>query len=148
MLLLRLLGGASLAGESGPLSGRAVQRRRLALLAIFALEHPRPVSRDKLIAWLWPEHDTERARHLLRDSLYLLRGVLGEDALLSTGDDVRLNAEKLRCDVWEFEQALAERRPAAAVDVYAGPLLDGLHVDDAPEVSPRETRTTEGSRAA
>jgi DNA-binding SARP family transcriptional activator len=81
MFLLRLLGGASLEDESGPLSGRATQRRRLTLLAILALEHPRPVARDKLIAWLWPEHDTERARHLLRDSLYLLRGALGDGTL-------------------------------------------------------------------
>ena len=134
MLLLRLLGGASLESESGPLGGRAVQRRRLALLAIVALEHPRPVSRDKLIAWLWPEQDTERARHLLRDSLYLLRGALGEEALPGSGDELRLNAEQVRCDVWDFERALAEGRPADAVECYAGPLLDGLHVDDAPDL--------------
>jgi len=114
MLLLRLLGGASLEDESGPLRGRAIQRRRLALLAIVALEHPRPVSRDKLIAWLWPEHDTERARHLLRDSLYLLRLAVGEDTLPGTGDELRLNAARLRCDVWEFEEALARERPELA----------------------------------
>jgi adenylate cyclase len=134
MLLLRLFGGASLEDASGPLSGRAVQRRRLALLAIVALEHPRPVSREKLIAWLWPEHDTERARHLLRDSLYLLRSGVGEETLPSAGDEVRLSEELLRCDAWEFEQALAQKRPAAAVEAYAGPLLDGFHVDGAPEL--------------
>lgn len=134
MLLLRLLGGVSLEDESEPLRGRAVQRRRLALLVVVALEHPRAVSRDKLIAWLWPEHDTERARHLLRDSLYLLRSAVGEDALPSTGDELRLNAERLRCDVWEFEEALAQKRESAAIDLYAGPLLDGFHVDQAPEL--------------
>jgi len=134
MLLLRLLGGASLEDESGPLRGRAIQRRRLALLAIVALEHPRPVSRDKLIAWLWPEHDTERARHLLRDSLYLLRLAVGEDTLPGTGDELRLNAARLRCDVWEFEEALARERPELAIDVYTGPLLDGFHVGQAQEL--------------
>ena len=72
MFLLRLFGGASLEAASGPLSGRATQRRRLALIAILALEHPRAVTRDRLVAWLWPEDDAERARHLLRDSLYIL----------------------------------------------------------------------------
>jgi TolB-like protein/DNA-binding SARP family transcriptional activator/Flp pilus assembly protein TadD len=127
MFLLRLFGGASLEDGSGLLSGRAVQRHRLALLAILALEHPRAVSRDKLIAWLWPEHDTERARHLLRDSLYLLRNALGGDALASVGDDLRLNPQRLRCDTWDFEEALAQERPEAAVLAYAGRLLDGFH---------------------
>jgi TolB-like protein/DNA-binding SARP family transcriptional activator len=134
MLMLRLLGGASLEHASALVSGRAVQRRRLALLAILALEHPRAVSRDKLIAWLWPEHDTERARHLLRDSLYLLRSALSEEALPGAGDELRLNAELWRCDVWDFEEALAQGHPEAAARTYAGPLLDGFHIDGAPEL--------------
>ena len=134
MLLLRLLGGASLEDATGTVGGRAVQRRRLALLAVLALEHPRSVSRDKLIAWLWPEHDTDRARHLLRDSLYLLRGTVGEEALQGTGDEVRLNPERLGCDVWEFEAALEQSQLADAVHTYKGRLLDGFHVDGAPEL--------------
>jgi TolB-like protein/DNA-binding SARP family transcriptional activator/Flp pilus assembly protein TadD len=131
MFRLRLFGGISLEGDSGPLIGRAVQRRRLALLAILALEHPRPVGRDKLTAWLWPENDTERARHLLRDSLYLLRNALGDECLLGAGDELRLNPQRLRCDVWDFEEALARGQPDTAVRVYAGPLLDGFHIGDA-----------------
>src|SRR6185503_15476783 len=58
---LRVLGGLALIGPDGPIGGRAGQRRRLALLAILAHARGRPVSRDKLIALLWPETDTERA---------------------------------------------------------------------------------------
>jgi hypothetical protein len=43
-------------------------------------------TRDKLVGLLWPERDDERARHLLSQSLYVLRGAVGEDAVLSTGD--------------------------------------------------------------
>lgn len=134
MFLLRLFGGVHLEDESGPLSGRVAQRRRLALLAMLALEHPRPVGRDKLIALLWPEHDTERARHLLRDSLYLLRNTLGEDALVSAGDELRLNSRRLRCDVWEFEAALQQDHSEDAVRAYRGSLLDGFHAGGAPEL--------------
>jgi hypothetical protein len=77
MFLFRLFGGAGLEDRSRLVSGRAVQRRRLALLAIHSLQHPRAVRRDTLIAWLWPEHDTDRARHLLGDSLSLLRNGRG-----------------------------------------------------------------------
>jgi DNA-binding SARP family transcriptional activator len=77
MFLFRLFGGAGLEDGARLESGRAVQRRRLALLAIHSLQHPRAVRRDTLIAWLWPEHDTDRARHLLGDSLSLLRNGRG-----------------------------------------------------------------------
>lgn len=131
MFLLKLFGAPGLEDPSGPLTGRAVQRRRIALLAVLALEHPRAVTRDKLISFLWPEHDTDRARHLLRDSLYLLRGALGEDSVLSAGDELRLNPERLHCDVWEFERALEQHQPEAAASAYAGGLLDGFHAGDA-----------------
>jgi DNA-binding SARP family transcriptional activator len=51
---LKVFGGVSLAAHAGPLSGSAVQRHRLAVLAVLAVSHPRAVSRDKLLAWLWP----------------------------------------------------------------------------------------------
>lgn len=130
---IRLFGGLSLEGSEGPVSGRATQRRRLALLALVAVDHPRPLSRDKLIGYLWPESDAERARHLLRDSLYLLRGALGDDAILAAGDEVRLNPERLRSDLWEFAGALARGDLEAAAAAYTGPFLDGVFLQGADE---------------
>ncbi|HEX3235912.1 MAG TPA: BTAD domain-containing putative transcriptional regulator, partial [Gemmatimonadales bacterium] len=136
MFILRVLGGASLEGPDGPVAGRAGLRHRLALLAVLAVEHPRPVSRDKLVAYLWPESDTEDGRHQLRDTLYILRSALGDDAVLSSGDDLRLNTDRLTCDLWEFDAALERDDPAAAVGVYRGPLLAGFHLPDADEFEP------------
>ncbi|MGH7513418.1 MAG: BTAD domain-containing putative transcriptional regulator [Gemmatimonadales bacterium] len=133
MYTLRLLGSAVLDGPDGPVAGRAALRQRLALLALLAVEHPRPVSRDSLVASLWPESDTGDARHLLRDSLYLLRSALGDDAVLSTGDDLRLNPAILGCDLWEFEAGLERGDPGSAVGLYHGPFLDGFHLSDAEE---------------
>ena len=81
MFTLRLLGGASLDGPDGPVAGRAALRQRVALLALLAVEHPRPLSRDSLLASLWSENGTDEARHLLRDSLYILRSALGDDSV-------------------------------------------------------------------
>jgi DNA-binding SARP family transcriptional activator len=130
---LRLLGTAVLDGPDGPVAGRAALRQRMALLALLAVEHPRPLTRDSVVASLWPESDTADARHLLRDSLYLLRSALGDDAVLSAGDDLRLNPARLACDLWEFSGALARGDPASAVAVYHGPFLDGFHLPDAEE---------------
>ena len=52
---LKLFGGASLEGPVGALTGRAAQRHRLALLALLAASGGGAgVTRDKLIAYLWP----------------------------------------------------------------------------------------------
>ena len=46
----------------------------------------RRVSRDKLIACLWPDRDAEAGRNLLKVSTYVLRSLLGDSALLSESD--------------------------------------------------------------
>lgn len=86
MYYLRLLGGLSLSGPSGPLSGRAVRKRQAASLALLASAGELGCSRDRLAGYLCPECDEERARHLIRDSIYLLRKTLGEKAVLTVGD--------------------------------------------------------------
>jgi DNA-binding SARP family transcriptional activator/Tfp pilus assembly protein PilF len=134
MQRLLLFGGGFIEGHQGRLAGHAAQRQRLALLALLAVEHPRPHTRDKLIAYLWPESDSERGRHQLRQLLYLLRGTLGEDAVLATGDELRLNPERLCCDVWEFQEALERGDLEAVVALYAGPFLDGVFLSDEQEL--------------
>jgi DNA-binding SARP family transcriptional activator len=133
MFRLKLLGGAVIEGPAGPLTGRVAQRRRIALLASIAASRGRPVSRDKLMALLWPDATSERARHLLSDSIYLVRKELGESAVVATAGDVRLDDEAVSSDVGDFEQALLEGRLEEAASAYAGPFLDGFHIDDAPE---------------
>lgn len=133
MHTLRLLGGASLEVTGSSPGGRTLPRTRLALLALLALARTRTLPRERLVATLWPEAGAERARHLLRDAAYRLRDVLGDDVLVSTGDDLKLDASKLRCDVWAFEDAAARDDLAEADGLYAGPFLDGFFLADSPE---------------
>ena len=130
---LRLLGGASVDGSDGPIAARGARGRRLALLAVLAAARGRAVSRDKLVALFWPETDAERVRPLLSDSLYMVRSALGDDALVTSGDDIRLNADRISSDLESFQRLLDEGALAEAVAVYAGPFLDGFHVSDAPD---------------
>jgi DNA-binding SARP family transcriptional activator/tetratricopeptide (TPR) repeat protein len=127
-----LFGGASIEGNDGPITGRGAQRRRLGLLAILAVAG-RAVSRDKLVAYLWEETDTERARKLLSESIYVIRKAVGEQALIAVGDTVELNRDLVWSDVGEFMEALAAHDDERAVQVYRGPFLDGFFISDAPE---------------
>ncbi|HEU5186735.1 MAG TPA: BTAD domain-containing putative transcriptional regulator [Gemmatimonadaceae bacterium] len=115
-----------------PLAGRSTQRRRLALLALLAAAEERGLTRDKLLAYLWPERDTDRARHALSQTLYAVRQDLGDEALIGGIDEIRLNAQIVESDVAQFRAALAAGELERAVALYAGPFLDGFFVPDAP----------------
>lgn len=134
MFHFRLFGSPSLVREDGALlTGRAVQRHRLALLALLALSSGRSLSRDALMAHLWPERDTDHARLLLNQAVHTLRKAVGASVLLSTGDELRLGTGVLRADVIAFQEALASGDPERAVGLYAGPLLDGFFLSGACE---------------
>lgn len=130
---LELLGGASLRGQDGPLTGPPVQRHRIALLALLATSPHEGLSRDKLVAYLWPESSGERARNSLKQAVHAIRRTLGPEAILSAGDVLRLNPEVVQSDVAAFTAALAAGEPARAVECYSGPFLDGFFLGRSPE---------------
>jgi serine/threonine-protein kinase len=133
MHTLRLFGGVSVDGPTGPLTGRVAQRRRLASLAMLAAARGKGVTREKLAAYLWPDSDDERARHQVADTLYVIRSELGPDAVQTSADTVRLNSEAVRSDLELFESALERGDEEAAVLAYCGPFLDGLYLSGAQE---------------
>ena len=133
MIQLALLGSVSLTGPTGPLVRRVMQRRRMALLALLANSVDKSLSRDRVIGLLWPESDDRTARHLLADSVYVLRSALGAGAILTSADELRLSSDDVRVDVAEFRQALAAERWADALALYRGDFLDGFFVRNASE---------------
>lgn len=136
MKRLKLLGGAFIDAGDGakPVTGRAVQRRRIALLALLAVRGRGGLSRDKLIAFLWPDSDSDRGRHLLSDSVYRINQELGSDTIAAAGDELRLDCVAVGCDVLEFELAVSERDFARAVQLYEGPFLDGFYLSECVEL--------------
>ena len=133
MLTIRLFGGASIEGPEGPLTGRIAQRRPLALVALLAVDRAPSISRDRLLLLLSPDSHEERARHLLRDTVYAVRAALGADAIVTAGDELRLGHDGIGCDVREFQEALAAEDWERAVALRHGPFLDGFHLRDSPE---------------
>ncbi|HET7566113.1 MAG TPA: BTAD domain-containing putative transcriptional regulator [Gemmatimonadaceae bacterium] len=143
MLRLRTFGGLSLDREGSPTPGAAVQRYPLALLALLAVAGSRGISRDRIIALLWPESDDERSRHSLAQLLYAVRRALHADVVLAGAVELRLNAELLTSDVAELEAALESGDDERAAQLYTGPFLDGCHLS----ISPEFERWVDGERA-
>ncbi len=91
------------------------------------------VSRDKLLTYFWPESDAARARNSLAQLLYALRQALPADPVATGSAELRLDADVISSDVGEFDAAIASGGHECAVALYAGPFLDGFHLDQAPE---------------
>ena len=133
MFRLRVLGGFALEGEPGVAAPPRPQRRGDAILAVLAVCGELGCTRDRIVALLWPESDDARSRHGLRDALHAIRRALGPGVVSSDGQRLRLNPSGIDSDIQAFTQALSCGRHADAVQAYGGPLLEGFHVDDAPE---------------
>jgi len=133
MLTAQLLGGASLRIGDIPLSGPPTQRHRVALLTLLAAASPRPLSRERAMLLLWPERDTVSARRLLNLATHVLRGAMGEDAILSTRDGLLLNPAAVRCDLVDVRAAIGSHDHTAVANLYSGPLLDGFHLAESVE---------------
>lgn len=133
MIHLGLLGGVTVERDGARVTGRAAQRHHVALLAILAASPAQTASRDKLIALLWPEQDTPKARHRLSVALHVLRRGLGEGCIVAAGDAVCLIRARVASDVAAFTAAVAEGRLEDAVALYAGPFMDGFFLSGAAE---------------
>lgn len=111
-------------GESAPVAG--VQRRPLSLLAILAASAPSGMSREKVIAILWPESDSESAKASLRQAVFAARRELGSDDVIRGSNELSLNPQLINSDVSDFRAAIASKNYEEALDLYRGPFLDGV----------------------
>lgn len=136
MIRLRTLGSLDLRSSSGEeLRAVLAQPRRAALLAYLALATPRGTQRrDTVLALFWPELDIDRARNALGQAVHFLRKSIGESAVVNrNGDGLSVDWENFWCDAAAFEEALDANRIDEAVALYRGDLLQGFHIDDAPD---------------
>jgi predicted ATPase/DNA-binding SARP family transcriptional activator len=138
LLRIRALGAASVYRGDAPVTaadwGYAKPRELLFLLATSP-----PLTKQQLGAALWPDQSPDKLANALHTALRGLRRAVGDPAWVLYSDGrYRFNtALPHKCDVTEFEQALASARrarPAAAalpdldraIQAYGGEFLDGL----------------------
>jgi DNA-binding SARP family transcriptional activator len=115
VIRINTLGGLSVCDAGGAqISGAAAQPRRMAILAILARAGQRRVTRDKLLALLWPDADDERGPRALTQALYALRKDLGDESAIDGAKELRLDPELITSDAAEFAAAVSRGDDAKA----------------------------------
>lgn len=143
---LRLLGGSALEDDSGRSIPAASRRHPLALLALLACAPAQALGRGKLAGLLWPESPEKAARNRLNTCVHRLRSELGSRALISVGDELRLNPDIVESDISRFHGAIQSDQPDVAVALYGGPFLDGFRLEGSPAFEQRIDRERERLR--
>ncbi len=123
MIELRTLGSVSLLGPDGSeLQSVLVQPKRVALLVyLTVVSRMGLVQRDPLLGLFWPEHDEARARASLRQALYEFRQELGQEVLVTRGDDdVGLNSEPDSIFTYSISDGTTTLLGGAAITAMSG----------------------------
>src|SRR5215831_12104838 len=126
-----LLGRFELAGPGGVVD--LPSRKLAALLAYLACTTPLPQPRERLSGLLWGSHFDLQAKQNLRQALFRLRKVLGQNALEGDGEVVSLNPAAVVSDAGRFEALVRDGGCDSlnkAVELYRGPLVDDVAVSE------------------
>ncbi|HUQ47882.1 MAG TPA: AAA family ATPase [Gemmatimonadaceae bacterium] len=98
----------------------------LALLTYLCLAPGRRISRDFLLSLLWDDLEPERARRALRQALFHLRRLLGDDALPGTAE--LAFAADVEVDRDAFLEAIERGELEIALNHYSGEFLPAFGV--------------------
>jgi DNA-binding SARP family transcriptional activator len=124
------LGPVGLSVDGGPAPPELLWRKHLALL-IYLARSPRGRSREHLVGLLWAEKPETAARHSLNEAVRVLRRHLGEEAVDTSGGQVRLATGAIRLDVERFEALANAGDWGTAVPIIAGEFLEGFAIPGA-----------------
>src|ERR1043165_1902256 len=118
------------------LNGQAVDtiRRKNRALLFYVAAHYKPVRRDHLLAFFWPDHERSAAQPILRTMIHDLRRHLGES--FCAGDDSISLAPNTFIDLEKFSTELSSADPKRLKDalaLYEGDFLEGFSLTDSPQ---------------
>ena len=120
-------------------------RKAIAIVAFLALEGVLQ-PRERLAALLWPEADEERARGALRRTLSAIRtSAVGES--LEADTTSACLADAVEVDVRLFRALRAGGKHEQAIALYAGDLLAGFSLRDAPQFEDWQEAQAEAQRS-
>ena len=130
-LEIRLFGTPRLLLNGGSVDG--LRRKNRALIFHIAAQG-RPLTREKLLAFFWPDHERSAAQPILRTMIHDLHKYLRE-AFQADDRSIALSPDTF-VDVQAFSTALNSSSPdlqklADALSLYTGDFLEGFSLSDA-----------------
>ncbi|MCP4536430.1 MAG: AAA family ATPase [Chloroflexi bacterium] len=133
MLSIRLLGTPEITIDQRPIT---ITRRKSRAILYYVAAHPNPLTRDRLLAFFWPDFDRQTAQQNLRVALSGLRKALGTRLIVDS--DALALAEQAKVDTRIFEARIST--PSAsleflqqALDLYQDDFLSGFTLPNLPE---------------
>jgi DNA-binding SARP family transcriptional activator len=142
MLSIQLLGPPLILQDGQPLT---ITRKKSRALVYYLAAHARPLTREQLLAFFWPDRDRVSAQQVLRTTLHGLRQALG--AALIVDDNTLSLAPEVDIDVRTFEAnlqrpspttnnptgALRSQQLTTTLQLYRGDFLTGFALSDSAE---------------
>jgi DNA-binding SARP family transcriptional activator len=122
------LGTSRIEGSPGVENSPFVRRRALAALILAANSGPGGISRERVTALLWPDHEPDKGRNNLRQALFTLRRLFGTEVFIGDAHSLRIDPVKVTTDVVELDQASAQRDHVRVAALYGGTFLDGFFI--------------------
>lgn len=132
MLSIHLLGAPQITFDDRPL---AITRRKSRAVLYYLAADAKPLTRDHLLAFFWPDHDRVAAQQVLRTTLHGLRKALGT-ALIVDDNSIAL-ASDVEVDVRLFESRLTSPTSdiqllTSTLQLYRGDFLTNFSLADTP----------------
>jgi DNA-binding SARP family transcriptional activator len=133
MLSIQLLGTPLIRQDDQPL---AITRKKSRALLFYLAAHAKPLTRDQLLAFFWPDSDRVSAQQVLRTTLHGLRQALGT-ALLVDENTLALSPD-VDVDVRTFEANLYPptsdfQSLTSTLQLYRGDFLTSFMLKGSPE---------------
>jgi len=128
MITCRVLGPVEVTVDGAAAPPELLWRKHLALLLYLARSPKRARTREHLTGLLWPETTDSAARHSLNEALRVLRRSAGEEALDTSGGQVRLLADAVRLDADQLDGWISSGNWNALSGAIAGEFLEGFSV--------------------
>jgi DNA-binding SARP family transcriptional activator len=117
----------------------SVPRRQVRALLYRLAAQPQAILRERLALLLWPDiPESEARRRLTRLLTHLRRALPSSELLVTSGNHIGLDVERVWSDVMDFEQLYATETRSLeslqqAVNLYRGPFLAGFSLPNSAE---------------
>ena len=107
------------------------QRRKVLALLIYLVVNQKHIARDLLIDILFPNAGRDRARANFRQTLSVLKSLIGEERLHIDNLGISMNfTQNIEADVFDFLELEKQTFPADAEKLYKDDFLAGFYLEN------------------